>query len=105
MLAEAVHSVADTSNQGLLLLGGRRAARAARAATSEHPFGHGGREPGLSHPPPAVTARGPVRPVITAGMIVVGVTVWPSSGRHGASGGDHGPGGTGAGRGPSMTGC
>ncbi|WP_214368605.1 cation diffusion facilitator family transporter [Pseudonocardia sp. H11422] len=38
MLAEAVHSVADTSNQGLLLLGGRRAKR---AATSEHPFGYG----------------------------------------------------------------
>ncbi|MCO1654724.1 cation diffusion facilitator family transporter [Pseudonocardia humida] len=38
MLAEAVHSVADTSNQGLLLIGGKRAKR---AATSEHPFGYG----------------------------------------------------------------
>ena len=38
MLAEAVHSVADTANQGLLLLGGRRAER---AATAEHPFGYG----------------------------------------------------------------
>ena len=37
MLAEAVHSVADTSNQGLLL-GGKRAQR---AATAEHPFGYG----------------------------------------------------------------
>jgi cation diffusion facilitator family transporter len=38
MLAESVHSLADTANQGLLLLGGKRAAR---AATPEHPFGHG----------------------------------------------------------------
>jgi cation diffusion facilitator family transporter len=38
MLAEAVHSVADTTNQGLLLLGGRRARR---VPTAEHPFGFG----------------------------------------------------------------
>jgi cation diffusion facilitator family transporter len=38
MLAESVHSLADTSNQGLLLLGGKRAQR---AATAEHPFGYG----------------------------------------------------------------
>ena len=38
MLAEAVHSVADTGNQGLLLFGRRRAAR---EATPEHPFGFG----------------------------------------------------------------
>jgi cation diffusion facilitator family transporter len=38
LLAESVHSVADTSNQGLLLLGKKRAAR---AATEEHPFGFG----------------------------------------------------------------
>jgi len=38
MLAESIHSVADTSNQGLLLLGGRRAKR---AATPQHPFGYG----------------------------------------------------------------
>jgi len=38
MLAESVHSVADTANQALLLLGRRRAAR---ARTEEHPFGFG----------------------------------------------------------------
>jgi cation diffusion facilitator family transporter len=38
MLAEGVHSVADTCNQGLLLIG-RRTAR--RRATPEHPFGYG----------------------------------------------------------------
>jgi cation diffusion facilitator family transporter len=38
MLAEAIHSLADTGNQGLLVLGGRQAAR---PATEEHPFGYG----------------------------------------------------------------
>jgi cation diffusion facilitator family transporter len=36
MLAEGIHSVADTGNQGLLFLGGRRSRR---APTAEHPFG------------------------------------------------------------------
>lgn len=38
MLAESVHSLADTANQALLLLGGRRARRAPDA---DHPFGFG----------------------------------------------------------------
>ncbi len=38
MLAEAIHSVADTSNQALLLWG---SSRAKKHATAEHPFGYG----------------------------------------------------------------
>ncbi|WP_109528408.1 MULTISPECIES: cation diffusion facilitator family transporter [Nocardia] len=38
MLAEAVHSVADTSNQGLLLFGQKRAEK---EADQLHPFGYG----------------------------------------------------------------
>jgi len=37
LAAEAVHSLADTANQGLLFLGGNRAAKARDA---DHPFGH-----------------------------------------------------------------
>jgi cation diffusion facilitator family transporter len=38
LLAESIHSVADTGNQALLLLGGRKAQR---TATPAHPFGYG----------------------------------------------------------------
>lgn len=38
MLAESIHSVADSGNQILLLVGGRAAAR---QASEEHPFGYG----------------------------------------------------------------
>jgi cation diffusion facilitator family transporter len=38
MLAEGIHSVADTSNQALLLFGVRRSTR---EATERHPFGYG----------------------------------------------------------------
>lgn len=37
LAAESVHSLADTGNQGLLLLGAKRAVR---ARDEEHPFGH-----------------------------------------------------------------
>ena len=38
LLAETIHSAADTGNQMLLFLGGQRARR---SATPEHPFGYG----------------------------------------------------------------
>jgi cation diffusion facilitator family transporter len=38
MLAEAIHSAADTTNQGLLMLGRRQASK---PATPAHPFGYG----------------------------------------------------------------
>ncbi|HEV7167154.1 MAG TPA: cation diffusion facilitator family transporter [Micrococcaceae bacterium] len=38
MLAESIHSVADSGNQLLLLIGGKRASR---QASAEHPFGYG----------------------------------------------------------------
>ncbi|QOT19631.1 cation diffusion facilitator family transporter [Paenarthrobacter sp. YJN-5] len=38
MLAEAIHSAADSANQMLLMFGGKRARR---KATTEHPFGYG----------------------------------------------------------------
>ena len=38
MLAEAIHSIADASNQGLLILGGKMAKK---ERSKEHPFGYG----------------------------------------------------------------
>ena len=38
MLAESIHSLADSGNQGLLLVGGQRARR---RPSTEHPFGYG----------------------------------------------------------------
>jgi cation diffusion facilitator family transporter len=38
MMAEGVHSIADSGNQGLLILG---RSRSRRAETSKHPFGYG----------------------------------------------------------------
>lgn len=38
MFAEAIHSLADSGNQFLLIIGGKRAKR---AATATHPFGYG----------------------------------------------------------------
>ncbi|MCJ9430631.1 cation diffusion facilitator family transporter [Kordiimonas sp. A6E486] len=38
MLSEAIHSLVDTGNQGLILYGMKRASK---PATTDHPFGHG----------------------------------------------------------------
>jgi hypothetical protein len=62
MLAEAIHSVADSGNQVLLLVGGRRSKK---GATAEHPFGYG-RERyvfGLLSPWSVQKRRRPVRVV------------------------------------------
>ncbi len=97
MLAESIHSVADTSNQGLLLLGGERAKR---RPSPRHPFGYGrvryfwafivalvifsvgglfamfeGWE-GLRHPEDAIESAGVAVAILVAGILLEGRSFW-----------------------------
>jgi divalent metal cation (Fe/Co/Zn/Cd) transporter len=67
MLAEAIHSVADTNNQALLLLGARRALEEANPI---HPFGYGRARYSATHTVVLLEALGAL---VGLGIAFVGV--------------------------------